>query len=131
MNIISHKIVLKFQACNVYDCGFDAGDCGTKDYDKIYEIIFKNGTTLYKVPSGEKSAYLNISKAFGNSIKFNEGSFSSENCVRSVVFAKKFSLVIMVFSDRCNKTQVQIGLSIGSKNYTVSLINFNPIKGIN
>lgn len=52
-----------FQACNSFQCGFDAGDCGLTDYYKMYKITAKlnNGST-YQVPDGRHAAYVELSE---------------------------------------------------------------------
>ena len=40
------------QACSIHECGFDAGDCGTKNYDKMYEVKMDLKVAHYTVPRG-------------------------------------------------------------------------------
>ncbi|CAD5119659.1 DgyrCDS8253 [Dimorphilus gyrociliatus] len=104
------------QACNVLDCGFDAGDCGIENYGNIYEIEFKPDIKIYNIPNGEKSAYLNLTKSLTKNMTFNYGDFENENGIRTVVYAKKFSLIIVVFDAFSNETNLEINLNIGKNN---------------
>jgi hypothetical protein len=36
----------------VFDCGFDAGDCGTRGFHKLHELKLKPDKSEYTVPNG-------------------------------------------------------------------------------
>lgn len=42
-----------FKPCNVYECGFDAGDCGIQHYTELHHINFVPGQAVYKVDPGK------------------------------------------------------------------------------
>ena len=45
-------IELCLQACNVIECGFDAGDCGTEKYDQLHGFMLAYNQTHYDLPKG-------------------------------------------------------------------------------
>ena len=44
------------------ECGFDAGDCGTDNYDKLHGFMLTYNQTYYVLPKG---MYLNLEKEIG------------------------------------------------------------------
>lgn len=50
--ILSQNIFLLFQACNIRNCGFDAGDCGTENFDKIAQLVLLPNQSTYSLPEG-------------------------------------------------------------------------------
>ena len=46
-----------FQACNVHQCGFDAGDCGTDKFDKLHGMTLLSNQTQYSLPKGKPYIY--------------------------------------------------------------------------
>ncbi len=42
------------QACNVKQCGFDAGDCGTKAFHRLHGVDLVKETTEYSLPKGKQ-----------------------------------------------------------------------------
>lgn len=42
-------------ACSVYDCAFDAGDCGNKNFYQMYHVTVAKNESTFIVPSGHVS----------------------------------------------------------------------------
>lgn len=56
--IYIQNIILLLQACNIRNCGFDAGDCGTENFDKIAQLVLLPNQTTYFLPEGDFSKEL-------------------------------------------------------------------------
>ena len=41
-----------FQVCNIKPCGYDVGDCGTANYDKLIGYSLEKKDSHYDVPKG-------------------------------------------------------------------------------
>lgn len=50
---LNNIIFLLFQACNIRNCGFDAGDCGTENFDKIAQLVLLPNQSTYSLPEGD------------------------------------------------------------------------------
>ena len=52
--LLVNEFCLKFtfQVCNIKPCGYDVGDCGTNDYDKLIGYSLEKKTSHYDIPKG-------------------------------------------------------------------------------
>jgi hypothetical protein len=41
-----------FQVCNIKPCGYDVGDCGTANYDKLIGYSLEKKDSHYVIPKG-------------------------------------------------------------------------------
>ena len=106
--------------CNTLDCGFDAGDCGIQNFNKLFSYHFPkeqldNSKVLsIKVPSGTLSMFLNLTNVFQDLV---EGNYQTNEILRSAVLGKKSKLLSLTFF----------------KNYSEEIINFQILgyKGAN
>ncbi|XP_076815402.1 N-acetylglucosamine-1-phosphotransferase subunits alpha/beta-like isoform X2 [Clavelina lepadiformis] len=108
------------QACNTHECGFDAGDCGLANYEKVYKLAskLKNGTT-YHLPPGKLVGYVEISKTFE---KVTAASFDSNEHIRMAAVSNKFHVITIVFNADGNQTEIAFNVTgIPSNNSKESL----------
>ena len=49
--VLQYEVYI-LQACNVIECGFDAGDCGTEKYDQLHGFLLTYNQTHYELPKG-------------------------------------------------------------------------------
>ena len=115
-------------ACNVNKCGFDAGDCGTKDVkSELFEIRLQYVLDLNKtitVPPGVDAMYFNVSLENGT---VDSASFESdeEGLVRTSIlslphkilsftfFPNKTGLIAVTFAFS-NHSSASIGLEVNT-----------------
>nr|XP_039262735.1 N-acetylglucosamine-1-phosphotransferase subunits alpha/beta-like [Styela clava] len=105
------------QSCNKLECGFDAADCGKSNFDKIYKIKFRmeNGT-IYKVPHGAKSAYIDFSKHFG---KITKAEYDKDKSIRTAAVSNKFNVTTLIYKSDGNESNIRFiltGESLHPKN---------------
>uniref|UniRef100_T2MCA8 N-acetylglucosamine-1-phosphotransferase subunits alpha/beta n=1 Tax=Hydra vulgaris TaxID=6087 RepID=T2MCA8_HYDVU len=86
--------------CNTIECGFDAGDCGTRNFDKLFfhkfslKQVSSSEEIFIKVPSGSLAMFLNLTDVFEDII---EGNYQSNNLLRSAILGKKSKLLSLTF----------------------------------
>ncbi|XP_077995035.1 N-acetylglucosamine-1-phosphotransferase subunits alpha/beta-like [Glandiceps talaboti] len=122
------------QSCNVGDCGFDAGDCGTQNFDKIYSESINKDTKLVVLPQGLQVAFFNVTPVFiGGSIA--SGKYDQNPAVRTATVSNKHKTVHLLVYANHNTTNVTFYLEGKDKeqedvqlSFNVS-VNTNPPKG--
>ena len=113
-------------ACNVAQCGFDAGDCGVSQFSKLFNIDVTVTTQDVSIPLGIEAMYFNLTKVFGNG-KITEGDHSGSLVLRSTTIAQRhktltltfrknqtaaFSVCVAGFSDRNESKRVEIKFNV-------------------
>ena len=86
-------------ACNVYKCGFDAGDCATKDIkSQLFEVKLRyvDNNTSIDVPMGVDAMYFNVSLKNGT---VDTASFESddEGLVRTSILSLPHKIASFTF----------------------------------
>lgn len=94
------------KACNVYECGFDAGDCGTENYGKLYEMVLADSQKEYRMPDGELIGYLNLTEFISNNISITEGFYDDHPVIRSIAISLKYSVMTIVLYPNHNETNI-------------------------
>uniref|UniRef100_T1IXU8 LNR domain-containing protein n=1 Tax=Strigamia maritima TaxID=126957 RepID=T1IXU8_STRMM len=83
------------QACNVLECAYDTGDCGTTDYNQLYRMDLSILEQNYTVPSGIFRFYFNLTEYLSDrSIK--EGSYEESTAIRVAAINQKFKIITIV-----------------------------------
>ena len=113
-------------ACNVYNCGFDAGDCGTKDIQsKIFDVKLKDmiNNTHIDVPPGIPAMYINVT-LFNDSVLSTsyETMIKSQTIIRTSVLSLAHKIVSLTFFP--NKTEEVTFTFLSSDGQHVNF-NFN------
>lgn len=112
-------------ACNVYSCGFDAGDCGIAQFDKLYRVDVTQHNNVYHLPSGLKVVYFNLSSIFHDT-KLTEAEHSENQVVRTAIIAQKFKLLTLTLRSNYSLTSVLFSISGTTVNGTKPFkFNFN------
>lgn len=97
-------------ACNHPACGFDAGDCGVKQFSELHSEILCENSTVFHLPNGLKAAFFNLSEVYGEG-KITEGEQDGSSILRSVTIAQKFKAMIITFYPNETLTTVNIRLA--------------------
>eukprot|EP00795_Rhopilema_esculentum_P003109 gene3108-1404_t len=85
--------------CNVFNCGFDAGDCGLTKFNQLSSIEATNLKTVMAITPGLKSFYVNFTSLLGEGI-LTEGEFIETSVIRTAIFSKKFKiLTVMLYAN--------------------------------
>ncbi|XP_070534877.1 N-acetylglucosamine-1-phosphotransferase subunits alpha/beta-like isoform X2 [Ptychodera flava] len=122
------------QSCNVAECGFDAGDCGSQNFNKLYSVAIKKDTTHVILPSGLQVAFFNLTSIYGEG-SITAGKYDHNNAIRTATVSNKFKTIHMLVYGGHNSTNVTIyveGKNIQGEEIQVSFnvsVNTNPAKG--
>lgn len=111
-------------SCNVHSCGFDAGDCGIAQFDKLYAVNINQQIKHYHIPDGIQVCYFNLSDIFGEA-KITEAEHSENMIIRTAIVAQKYKLLTLTL--RRNHTLTTVAFSIKgiiNESKTIKL-NFN------
>lgn len=113
-------------ACNVAQCGYDAGDCGVAQFHELFHVDIDLNTHEVHLPQGVSVLYFNISKLFGEG-KVTSGEYSETHCVRSATVAQKFKVFTLTLRRNCTSAGVSFKVEgFSSKNETTKLaVTFN------
>ncbi|XP_067143538.1 N-acetylglucosamine-1-phosphotransferase subunits alpha/beta isoform X2 [Centruroides vittatus] len=96
------------QACNVYTCAFDAGDCGTSNYHHLFGIMLMNEKTHYIVPKGEIFVYFNLSNLLSDNETISEGNYEHSPVVRVMAISLKYQVLTVVLYPNYNTTNLTV-----------------------
>ena len=113
-------------ACNVLSCGYDAGDCGDKQFSELYSEILQENSEVFHLPSGLKAMFFNLSNVYGEG-KITEGEQDGSSILRSVTIAQKFKVLLITFYPNETMRTVSIRLAGFKKNNDTKLteVKFN------
>ena len=113
-------------ACNVAQCGFDAGDCGVAQFHELYHIDIDQNTHEVHLPQGVLVMYFNISKVFGEG-KVTSGEYSDTHCVRSATVAQRYKVCTLTLRGNCTSPSFSVKIEgFSNKNETnKAVVSFN------
>lgn len=117
-------------ACNVIKCGFDAGDCGTKDVkSSLFEVQLKLAinNTAVNVPMGVDAMYINVSLPNGT---VDAASFECEDAtvVRTSILSLQHKIVSLTFyPDKINNVSLSFTFSNHSSQLIILALNTTPV----
>ena len=85
--------------CNTLLCGFDAGDCGLRNFNQLHSHSFESMLVKEKndhisAPRGTLTMYFNLTNIFNSII---EGNFHDSKILRTAVISKKFKILSLTF----------------------------------
>ncbi|CAJ1054756.1 N-acetylglucosamine-1-phosphotransferase subunits alpha/beta isoform X2 [Xyrichtys novacula] len=109
------------QACNVLNCGFDVGDCGTEHFRELYHVTLLRNQTLYTLPVGETRPYFSFDK-FARRV--SEAHVSDNNAVRHTSVANKWKTIHLLLHSGHNATQIQYNLTLQGEDETEFTMSF-------
>lgn len=109
-------------ACNVLECGFDAGDCGTDRYGQLPGFMLMPNQTYYKLPTGQTNGYFNLSTLLLDAnTSIQSASYSDNKVVRTIAVARKFKVLTIVLNQNMNTTCINFTVEYGKINSTKEL----------
>ncbi|XP_067654930.1 N-acetylglucosamine-1-phosphotransferase subunits alpha/beta-like isoform X2 [Haliotis asinina] len=97
-------------ACNIKKCGFDAGDCGTKSYDELYQIHMSFDKISYRFPPGEFVGFFNLTDVVLADGMITEASYNDSSVIRQVAVGNKYKVMTIVLQHNHNETTLQFQL---------------------
>ncbi|CAL1547114.1 unnamed protein product [Lymnaea stagnalis] len=112
------------QACNNLQCGFDIGDCGVSNYNKLYGLDLHSDKLHYRLPPGELIGYFNLSGILTNKARVTSASYGPEKVIRAVAVANKFKVLTVVLNKDHNATTLVFDLEYKLGTNETSKINF-------
>lgn len=110
--------------CNRVECAFDAGDCGDRHFSQVCAAPLRNGTLSAELPPGVTEAIVDLN-VLGPGLTWSYGRYraSSPHSVRTVVLAKKYQALIVIFHRNVNSTEAILSLETSNKTVrNISLI---------
>ncbi|XP_076320133.1 N-acetylglucosamine-1-phosphotransferase subunits alpha/beta-like isoform X2 [Tachypleus tridentatus] len=107
-------------ACNVKQCSFDVGDCGTSNYNKLFSFILLQEQQFYQLPQGLLNGYFNLSSLFSS---VTEGYVDESPVVREVAVSQKYNVLTFVLYPNHNSTNITLSLK-GKVNGSVFEVTF-------
>ena len=96
-------------ACNHPACGYDAGDCGIKQFSNLYSETLHESSKVFHLPDGLKAMFFNLSTVYGKG-KITEGEQDGSSILRSVTIAQKFKAMVITFN--ANETMTTVNLRL-------------------
>lgn len=106
-------------ACNVIECGYDAGDCGTDKFDQLPGFMLTYNQTVYDLPKGKSNGFFNLTTILSEKDSFIHSAYYDDNSViRTIAVAKKFHVLTVVLYTNMNKTQINFTVVAGPLNRT-------------
>jgi len=110
------------QSCNVQNCGFDAADCGTDNFNVLHGVMLLPEVDEYSA-RGWTVVYFNLSTIIGDLGNINEGMYDQDPIIRSVSVAQKFKVVTIVL--HANHTAVVLNFTLIGRNNHLEALEFN------
>ncbi|XP_066866089.1 N-acetylglucosamine-1-phosphotransferase subunits alpha/beta isoform X2 [Kogia breviceps] len=101
------------QACNVFSCGFDAGDCGQDHFHELYKVTLLPNQTHYVIPKGECLPYFSFAEIAKRGI---EGAYSDNPIIRHASIANKWKTIHLLMHSGMNATTIHFNLTFQSTN---------------
>lgn len=98
------------QACNVYTCAFDAGDCGTANYHHLFGVLLTEKQNHYIIPKGEILLYFNLSNFLNDNETITEGSYENSPIVRVMAISLKYQVLTIVLYPNYNESTLTISI---------------------
>ncbi|XP_059093508.1 N-acetylglucosamine-1-phosphotransferase subunits alpha/beta-like [Tigriopus californicus] len=110
------------ESCNVPDCGFDAGDCGTAHFSYLHKVPYKFDRNIREhsvaLPKGTTVAYWDFAELVRISESVMLNSVDNYMPVRSIAFLDEYHSLILVLRE--NMTSDLLTVEIEAKiNQTV------------
>ncbi|XP_071809115.1 N-acetylglucosamine-1-phosphotransferase subunits alpha/beta-like [Asterias amurensis] len=112
------------QTCNVAECGFDAGDCGTANFHRLYRVDIK-GPANITVPQGVAVLYINLTHIFGENITITEAQYDDSKVIRTATVAQKFKLITLLLHSNVSDTLIGFSLDGQKADHTPVKVKFN------
>ncbi|GFT50884.1 hypothetical protein NPIL_95291 [Nephila pilipes] len=98
------------KACNIRECGFDAGDCGLENFHKISQLLLLPEQTFYYLPDGENVGYFNLTEFFNSNYTLTDGLYEESPVIRTIAISLKYSVIGIVLYPNHNATNLTVTL---------------------
>ncbi|CAL1291483.1 unnamed protein product [Larinioides sclopetarius] len=98
------------KACNVRECGFDAGDCGLDSFNEIPQIVFSAEKSDYHLPNGEHVGFFNMTEFLKSNYTLTEGYYEESPVIRTIAISIKYSIIGIVLYPNHNATNLTVTL---------------------
>lgn len=109
--------------CNYRECAFDAGDCGDRNLAQLCAAQFRHENWTAELPQGVTEAVVDL-RTLGQNLTWSSGRYltNSPYSVRSVVLAKKYQVLLLVFHKNVNRTELLCNLQAGNVTRNLSIV---------
>ncbi|GFR22148.1 hypothetical protein TNCT_294681 [Trichonephila clavata] len=98
------------KACNIRECGYDAGDCGLENFHKISQLVLLPEQSFYSLPDGENIGYFNLTDFFNANYTLTDGLYEESPVIRIISISLKYSVIGIVLYPNHNATNLTITL---------------------
>ncbi|GFW40123.1 hypothetical protein TNCV_5118061 [Trichonephila clavipes] len=98
------------KACNIRECGYDAGDCGLENFHKIAQLVLLPEQSFYSLPDGENIGYFNLTDFFNANYTLTDGLYEESAVIRIISISLKYSVIGIVLYPNHNATNLTITL---------------------
>ncbi|KAF8795915.1 N-acetylglucosamine-1-phosphotransferase like protein [Argiope bruennichi] len=96
------------KACNVRECGFDAGDCGLDNFNKIPQIPLSAKQSYYHLPNGEHVGFFNLTEFLNSNYTVTDGYYEENPVIRTIAISMKYSVIGIVLYPNHNATNLTV-----------------------
>lgn len=126
-------------ACNVKSCGYDAGDCGIKNFEEnLFKVPFIFNSSVkdwnFKIPDGKTVAYWDMTKVFDQYVEIgiiptvNHKGLQDKSplIIRAISFSDSHKVLTLVLYENVGPTSlnVEIRKNIGNTEDSEVIHNF-------
>ncbi|XP_072171737.1 N-acetylglucosamine-1-phosphotransferase subunits alpha/beta-like [Diadema setosum] len=113
------------QACNVPECGFDAGDCGKGNFHRVHSTLVSEDRMHITLPKGLEVTYFNVTPIFGQGSTITEGKYDNKEIVRTATIAQKFKTVHLLLYKNMSESTLTFHILGKGPNDTLLNVTFN------
>ncbi|GIY39559.1 hypothetical protein CDAR_539291 [Caerostris darwini] len=96
------------KACNIRECGFDAGDCGLDNFEEMPQIILSPNQSHYYLPDGEFVGFFNMTDFLNANYTISEGFYEESPVIRTIAVSLKYSIIGIVLYPNHDATNLTI-----------------------
>jgi UDP-N-acetylglucosamine-lysosomal-enzyme len=85
------------RACQVKECGYDAGDCGVDViFQNLFGVDLSENITMIEVPDMTSAMYLNLTTIVGEGV-ITDGSHDNADLIRTATISQKHKVMTLTF----------------------------------
>ncbi|XP_033105239.1 N-acetylglucosamine-1-phosphotransferase subunits alpha/beta-like isoform X2 [Anneissia japonica] len=113
------------QSCNIPECGFDAGDCGSRNLHRLFSAQIKYSGQVVTMPRGSMVGYFNVTTLFGSNGTIADGYYGKDKVVRTGTIAQKFKTLHLLLYKNFTERSISFFLEGTKSDGTGLNVTFN------
>ncbi|GAB1598387.1 N-acetylglucosamine-1-phosphotransferase subunits alpha/beta-like isoform X1 [Argonauta hians] len=114
------------QSCNVYSCGYDVGDCGLRNFNKIHKIELLPLQKVYHVPATKYLVFFNLTNAINQMGEVKSAQMDQEDLVRKAAISLHFNVMTVLMYLNQSETTIACNITFQSKALnTTRMVSFH------